>query len=125
MADRNGGDFGAFLSGFLMGGIIGSIVALLMAPQSGEETRKYIRERGIELRDMSSEALEKAAADARQRADELTRLAREQASELRGRAEELRSRGEQIAEDVRLRGEAAVEAVKKPRGGRTGDSDKS
>lgn len=125
MSDRNGGDFGAFFSGFLMGGIIGAAVALLMAPQSGEETRKYIRERGIELRDMGTEALEKAAAEARMRADELTRMAREQAGELRGRAEEIRTRGEQIAEDVRLRGEAAVEAAKKPRGGRSGDGDKS
>lgn len=124
MSDRNGGDFGSFFSGFLMGGIIGAAVALLMAPQSGEETRKYIREKGIELRDMSTSALEKAAAEARARAEELTRMAREQTGQLRGRAEQLRSRGEELAEDIRLRGEAAVEAAKTPRGGKAGDGDK-
>lgn len=154
MADRNGGDFGSYFAGFLMGGLIGAAVALLMAPASGEETRKMIREKGIELRDRTVEGLEAAAAEARQRADELTKLARERADELakearelggelrgraselskearelggelRGRAEELRTRGEAIAEDVRLRGEAAIDAAKKPRGGRTPDASKS
>ena len=32
-------DFGAFLAGFFVGGLIGAAVALLIAPQSGEETR--------------------------------------------------------------------------------------
>ncbi|MCW5876075.1 MAG: YtxH domain-containing protein [Anaerolineales bacterium] len=119
MSDRNG-DFASFFSGLLMGSIIGAVSALLMAPQSGEETRKLLRERGIELRDMSSDALERAAAEARQRADELTRLAREQAGELRERAGEVRHRGEAAIEDIRLRGEAAVEAAKSPRGGKKG-----
>jgi gas vesicle protein len=119
MTDRHDGDFGSFFSGILLGGLIGAAVALLMAPQSGEETRKLIREKGIELRDMSNEALEKAASEARTRADELTRMAREQATELRGRAESLRNRGEEVAEDLRMRGEAAIEAAKTPRGGKT------
>ena len=68
MTDRHDGDFGSFFSGILLGGLIGAAVALLMAPQSGEETRKLIREKGIELRDMSNEALEKAARCRRRRA---------------------------------------------------------
>ncbi len=112
MSDRNGSDFGSFLSGFLMGGLIGAAVALLMAPQSGEETRKLIRDKGIELRDQASETLEEAAAEARSRADELTKMARERASEVtkmaRERSEELRGR----VEDIRSRGEAAIEAAK-------------
>lgn len=139
MSDRNGGDFGSYFAGFLMGGLIGAAVALLMAPASGEETRKLIREKGIELRDRTVESLEQAAAEARQRAEELTKLARERAAEvgkearelsgeLRGRAEELRTRGGAVAEDIRLRGEAAIEAAKTPRGGRSdaesGDSGK-
>ena len=70
MSDRNGGDFGSYFAGFLMGGLIGAAVALLMAPASGEETRKLIREKGIELRDRTVDSLEQAAAEARQRADE-------------------------------------------------------
>lgn len=124
MSERSGGDFGSYFSGFLMGGIIGAAVALLMAPQSGEETRKLIRERGIELYDKGEEVLEKAAAEARTRADELTKMAREQATELRGRADQLRARGEAAVEDIRQRGEAAVQAATTPKGGRTNDDKK-
>jgi gas vesicle protein len=54
MAD-NSGDLGSFLAGFVIGGLIGAGVALLMAPQSGEETRALIADKGIELRDLASE----------------------------------------------------------------------
>ncbi|MGH2607283.1 MAG: YtxH domain-containing protein, partial [Anaerolineales bacterium] len=50
MSDRDS-DFGAFFSGFVIGGLVGAAVALLMAPQSGEETRHMIRDKGIELKD--------------------------------------------------------------------------
>ena len=43
MSDNN--EFGSFLSGFLVGGLVGAAVALLMAPQSGEETRTLIGEK--------------------------------------------------------------------------------
>lgn len=54
-----------FLAGFLLGGIVGAAVALLMAPQSGEQIREDLRERGIELRnrseEFSGEAMERAS----------------------------------------------------------------
>jgi len=40
-----------FVAGFMLGGLIGATVGLLLAPQSGEETRAQLSERGIELRD--------------------------------------------------------------------------
>ncbi len=51
MSDNN--DFGAFFSGFLIGGLVGAAAALLLAPQSGEETRDIIRDKSIELRDQA------------------------------------------------------------------------
>jgi len=54
MAD-NSGDLGSFLAGFVIGGLIGAGVALLMAPQSGEETRALITDKSIELRDRAVE----------------------------------------------------------------------
>ena len=56
-------DFGAFLLGTILGGLVGAAVALLFAPQSGEETRMMIRDKGIEIRDKVGES----AADARGR----------------------------------------------------------
>ena len=46
MAERD--DFGAFVIGFIVGAVSGAVTALLLAPQSGEETRTYIKEKAIE-----------------------------------------------------------------------------
>lgn len=104
MSERD--EFGAFLVGFIVGGLSGAIVALLFAPQSGEETRAFIKDKSIELRDKAQmtaeEALaraEAAAADARAQADAL--------------AKELRERGQDVVDDVRERGRSAMEAVRK------------
>ena len=82
MADRD--DFGAFLVGFVVGGLTGAVVALLFAPQSGEETRTQIKERGIELRDKAAKQAEAAIAKA-----------------------------ESLAGEARTRGREAIEGVKK------------
>ena len=46
----NGSDIGAFMAGFVIGGLVGAATALILAPQSGEETRSQIAARGAELR---------------------------------------------------------------------------
>jgi gas vesicle protein len=95
MSDRDG-DLGAFLSGVIIGGLIGAAAALLLAPQSGEETRAIIRERSIELKDKATETAEEArhraemaAMDARHRAEELAHQARERADEAIKRGQEV------------------------------------
>jgi gas vesicle protein len=77
MAD-NSGDLGSFLAGFVIGGLIGAGVALLLAPQSGEETRGMIKEKSIELRDRAYDTAE----EARVKAEQLTQQARERAAEI-------------------------------------------
>lgn len=101
MSDNN--DFTSFLSGFLVGGLVGAAVALLLAPQSGEETRTMIVEKSVELKDKTAATLEdayhaaeKAAGDARARAEEL-------AKEAQSRAEDLRQRGQVILEEQRAK----------------------
>ncbi|MDO9100609.1 MAG: YtxH domain-containing protein [Caldisericota bacterium] len=47
MSDHDGG--GAFLSGLLIGGMLGAAIALILAPQSGEETRRIIKDKALEL----------------------------------------------------------------------------
>ena len=93
MSDNS--DFGAFLVGFVIGGLTGAAVALLMAPQSGEETRTIIHDRSIELKDKAVERAEEArtraeaaAAEARARADELAKLTRERATDLKKRGQD-------------------------------------
>jgi gas vesicle protein len=91
MAD-NSGDLGSFLAGFVIGGLIGAGVALLMAPQSGEETRALIGEKSIELRDRAYET----------------------ASDVQSRAGELASQTAQTYDDQVKRIQAAVDAGKNP-----------
>ena len=104
-------DFASFLSGFLIGGLVGAITALLLAPQSGEETRVLIRDRSVELKDKTLATLEDAAAEARLKADELTKAAQQ-------RAEDLRQRGQVVLEEQRARftkkEPEAAPAAKKP-----------
>ena len=82
MSDRD--DFGAFLIGFVVGGVAGAVAALLLAPQSGEETRALIKDKSIELRD-------KAAVQ----------------------AEAIAAKAGQVAADAKVRGRDAIEGVKK------------
>ena len=44
MADDRGCSLGALGVGFLSGGLVGAAVALLLAPQSGRESREQVRE---------------------------------------------------------------------------------
>ena len=39
-----------FFAGFIVGGALGAIAGILLAPTSGEETRKLISERSSEVR---------------------------------------------------------------------------
>ena len=87
MAERES-DFVAFFAGFVVGGVVGAVAALLLAPQSGEETRTLIHDRSIELKDKAVEKAETArikaeaaAAEARARADELIKLTQDKAAE--------------------------------------------
>lgn len=104
MSDNN--EFGTFFAGLIVGGLVGAAVALLLAPQSGEETRTLIHDRGIELKDRAVEygqdararaatALDDARARAdqaleevRYRTDELTRLTREKVASIKPAAQE-------------------------------------
>ncbi len=44
------GDFSSFLAGFVLGGLVGAAAALILAPQSGLETRHQLVEKSSALR---------------------------------------------------------------------------
>jgi gas vesicle protein len=94
MSDNDG--FGMFLIGFLVGGVAGAVAALLLAPQSGEETRTLIKDKSIELRDMAAEQVDvmatkagMVAEDAKARGRELVGSAGKTANEAKARGKEL------------------------------------
>jgi gas vesicle protein len=96
MSDENRG--WEFFAGFLLGSFVGAAAALLFAPQSGEETREEIRERGIELQGRMNVTTE----EARQRAEQLALQARQ-------RAAEAQERGRMAMEEQRSRLQDAIE----------------
>ena len=55
MSDRGGG--AEFFAGLVIGGLVGATLALLLAPQSGEETRAQIRDKGLEYKGRAEESL--------------------------------------------------------------------
>ena len=57
------------LGGMLIGGLAGAVTMLLLAPQSGKDTRKRIQEKGVELRDRTTETVEDTMAKVRTKAD--------------------------------------------------------
>lgn len=56
MARDEGGAAGTVVVAFVLGAITGAAVALLMAPASGEETRRLLAEKAREGREKASEA---------------------------------------------------------------------
>jgi len=51
--------------GMLVGGLAGAVTMLLLAPQSGKDTRMQIRDKSIELRDRTNEIMEDTLAQVR------------------------------------------------------------
>jgi gas vesicle protein len=97
MAERD--EFGAFLIGFIIGGLTGAAVSLLMAPQTGEETRVYLKDRAIELREKAQETANATADQVGSTAAEVRNRAEDLASRARSNAEELRQRSQVILEE--------------------------
>ena len=56
---NDNGNSGAILVAFALGAIAGAATALLLAPQSGEETRRLLAEKAREGRDKASEAAQR------------------------------------------------------------------
>ncbi len=102
MSDRES-DIGAFLAGFVVGGLVGAVTALLLAPQSGEETRTLIRDKSIELKGQ----VESTAADARVKVEGVAADARAKAEKLaqdaKSRAEDLQKRGQVLLDEQKAR----------------------
>lgn len=98
---HDGRNFGGFVAGLLIGALAGAATMLLLAPQSGEETRRQINEKTGALREKVAET-----------ADEARQRAASKIDDMRGRMEQMQHRGQEMLEEQRLRVEDAVEAGK-------------
>lgn len=54
----NDSEIGLFMAGFVIGGLVGAATALILAPQSGVETRAQIAAKGDEVRRLSEQRIQ-------------------------------------------------------------------
>ncbi len=60
MSDENGFNSGSVLLSFLLGGMVGAGLALLLAPQSGTETRKKIMDIADDVKEKANDYVSQA-----------------------------------------------------------------
>jgi len=85
---HNNNIFGV-LVGMLIGSLAGAVTMLLLAPQSGKETRTQLMEKSIELRDRTTGMVEDTLEQVRSNANKITMSGREKAKELLQQGEAL------------------------------------
>src|SRR5512140_1786685 len=62
---------GRFILGMLLGGLAGAVTLLLIAPQSGKETRHIIQTKAIELRDKTATTMDGVSTQVRAKAGQI------------------------------------------------------
>jgi len=72
-----------FIAGLALGTLIGAGVALLLAPQSGERTRRKIARAAEDLGDTTRDRLDEAGEDVRRKAQRALRSAERRRDQLR------------------------------------------
>ncbi len=105
MSDQNSGG-AEFFAGLVIGGLVGAALALLLAPQSGEETRAQIRDKSLELKDRAEEGV----LEARQMAQVQLAHLQEQVTHLQGQVAGLQEKGKETLEKSK---QSAAEVLEK------------
>ena len=77
------------LVGMLIGSLAGAVTMLLLAPQSGKDTRLHIQEKGIELRDRTNGMVEDVMAQVRSDRNKFTIEGYQKARELMEQGQDL------------------------------------
>lgn len=98
------------LLGTLIGSLVGALTMLLLAPQSGKDTRIQIQKRGLELRDRTSEMMDDAMAQVRLDRNKFTMDGRLKAKELLHQGQELVVEQLEHVSDAALAGKKAIQA---------------
>ncbi len=81
---------------FILGGLVGAGVALLMAPQSGMDTRMGLRDKSLELKDRAMSRVEDTRHKMGETLDDVTSTAK-------GKVQSLKERGKETIEESRAR----------------------
>ncbi len=101
-------DFGTFLIGFIIGGLSGAIAALMLAPQTGEETRTMIKDKAIELRDRAATTLEDTLEKTEKTATETVKKAGTLYEQAKTKVSEVAEESQVVLEDTRAKAAKVV-----------------
>jgi len=119
MVERSSGG-AEFFAGLVIGGLVGAALALLMAPQSGEETRAQIRDKSLEYKDRAEEgvlvAREQAQKQIASLQDQVVTL-QQQVASLQEKSKGALEKGKQSASEAISKGKDSVsQAVSRGKG---------
>jgi len=67
----NGSNVSSAVAGLVIGGLAGAGAALLLAPQSGKETREQIQQKTVEIRDRTTETVGDAVAQVKSKTHQI------------------------------------------------------
>lgn len=98
------------LAGMLIGGLAGAVTMLLLAPQSGEQTRIQIREKGIELRNRTTGMMDDVMAQVRSDSDKITMGGRQKIKELKQQGQALVVEQLEHVSDAAQAGKKAIQS---------------
>jgi len=108
--EHHNNNISSVLAGLLIGGLAGAVTMLLLAPQSGKDTRMQIQERGIELRDRTTEIVEEVMAQVRLDMNKLSVDGREKFKELKQHGQELAVEQLDHVSDAAQAGKKAIQS---------------
>jgi len=117
---HNGSNAASVVAGIVIGGLAGAGAALLLAPQSGRETREQIQQKTIELRDRTTETVDHAVSDVKAKTQKLTADVQHQVEKIQQHGQEvvteqvgkIQHRGQEIIADQLDHVAAAAQAGK-------------
>lgn len=78
-----------FLAGLFIGGLVGAVTMLLIAPQSGKETRESIKKGAIELRNQTTASMEGAVVQVRAKANQVEADVKDKAMDLKHQGQDM------------------------------------
>lgn len=107
MAQQHSGG-AEFFAGLVIGGLVGAALALLLAPQSGEETRAQLRDKSLELKDRAEEGV----LEARHLAEKRLAALQEQVAHLQDQVTALQEKGKEQVAALQGKGKEVLEKGK-------------
>ena len=98
------------LMGLLIGGLTGAVTMLLLAPQSGKDSRIQLQKKGIELRNRATEMVEDTVAKVRMDGNKIAMGGRQKTKELLEQGQTLVVEQLDRVSEVALAGKKAIQS---------------